>query len=84
MSFSNKNMRQPVKGKPHIVKIGGLWRVSPLRMPPFSFLSNRDKWDDAHVWCSIRNSKLIRNALMANREKERNERKAAKKSTTGN
>lgn len=79
MSFSNKNMRHPVKGKPHIVKIGGLWRVSPLRMPRFSFLANRDKWDDAHVWVNIRNSKLIRDVFIAKREKEQNERKAKTK-----
>lgn len=44
--FSNKSMRVPRPGKPHIALIKGYWRVSPLPKP---YRNNAgERWRDAY------------------------------------
>jgi len=52
MSFTNASMRQPVKGKPHIVLINGWWRVS---QQPRGGVLIRQLWQQAHLYTSCRN-----------------------------
>ena len=52
-SFSNAGIRQPVRGKPHLVLIRGFWRVStwnPLMVA---------RWEAAHRWATGKNYKRI-------------------------
>lgn len=74
--FSNESMRQPVKGKPHIVFIGGLWRVSKLKKP----YQNHEWYGLAYKFAQKRNFEKFYEYF----EKVKNERKAAKKDATGN
>lgn len=47
--FSNQTMRQPKQGKPHIARVAGYWRVSPLHA------DNEPVYYEAHRWAARRN-----------------------------
>lgn len=68
MSFSNQIMKQPVKGKPHITLVGGVWRVSPR---PWC-QSNADgyRWGCAHIVAYELNLKRI---MLRNNESDFND-----------
>lgn len=76
MSFSNKVIMPIRENKPHIVKLGGLWRVSQLKWKNSYVFSFRERWEQAHTWTNRQND-IIRAEQQAAKERQR-ERKRKK------
>lgn len=53
-AFSNATMRAPVPGKPHIARLGGWWRVSPMPKP---YHKHSTLWRLAHDFVNQLNTK---------------------------
>lgn len=61
--FSNATMREPVKGKPHIAKIDGLWRVSSMKnansLEGKDRTLARNRYIKCHTWTNTLNQEIL-------------------------
>jgi hypothetical protein len=70
MGFSNQVIIPVSKYKPHIVKMEGLWRVSPYDHKRLWTKRIFDRWDDAHALaCRLNN--IIQAEQEAAKERQR-------------
>ena len=69
MAFSNQCIKPVKANKPHIVKLQGLWRVSPLNWKKIGVCYGH-RWDKAHALTNSLNDK-IRAEHEASRERQR-------------
>lgn len=70
MSFSNQIITPVHKHKPHIVKMQGLWRVSPYAWKKLWHLEIAGRWTYAHVLTNKLNS-VIHAEQEAAKERQR-------------